>query len=186
MKATSRRSSVCRFYNDSGTGVRDTEDNRITLVPAFDRREELVPLYEEYAEMLLKTDPVFAASLVQQNYDEEIAHLEEKYEPPGGRIYLVYAGDQLAGCVGMKRSDESHAELKRLYVRPAYRGRNLGEYLVRRIMDDAREAGYLRLRLDTLPGLKTALALYRRMGFQETEAYYDCLVPGTVFMEIEL
>ena len=81
MKATSRRSSVCRFYNDSGTGVRDTEDNRITLVPAFDRREDLIPLYEEYAEMLLKTDPVFSASLVQQNYDEEIAQLNSLLTP---------------------------------------------------------------------------------------------------------
>ncbi len=156
------------------------------LVSAFERRSELFPLYTEYAQMLLRTDPVFAASLAQQNYDEEIEHLEAKYAPPAGRIYLVYVGGRLAGCVGMKPSDEKHAELKRLYVRPAFRGCNLGEQLVRRIMSDARAAGYCWLRLDTLPGLTTALALYRRMGFYETAAYYDCLVPGTVFMEIRL
>ncbi|MBQ9664359.1 MAG: GNAT family N-acetyltransferase [Oscillospiraceae bacterium] len=156
------------------------------LVPAFDRREELIPLYEEYADMLLKTDPVFADSLAQQNYDEEIAHLEDKYAPPKGRIYLVCVDGKVAGCVGMKPSDGEHAELKRLYVRPAYRGRNYGEQLIRRIMDDARASGYRWLRLDTLPGLRTALKLYRRMGFYEIEAYYDCLVPKTVFMEIEL
>lgn len=136
--------------------------------------------------MLLTTDPVFAASLEQQNYDVEIAHLEEKYPPPKGILYLVYVDGKLAGCVGMKPSDEVSAELKRLYIRPKFRGQKLGEMLTRRIMDDARKAGYKKLRLDTLPGLKSALSLYRRMGFYETEAYYDCLVPNTVFMEIEL
>ena len=158
----------------------------VSLIPAFDRRNELIPLYEEYAAMLLETDPVFARSLAQQNYDEEILHLEDKYAPPKGQIYLVFVDGELAGCVGMKPSDDSHAELKRLYVRPAFRGRNLGETLTRRIMDDARKAGYRCLRLDTLPGLKSALKLYRRLGFREIDPYYDCLVPGTIFMEIEL
>lgn len=162
------------------------QEENIRLVPAMERREELIPLYEEYAELLLETDPVFIDSLAQQNYSEEIERLEEKYSPPEGSIYLVYVGEALAGCVGMKRSDPSHAELKRLYVRPAFRGHHLGEKLVRRIMEDAAEAGYQWLRLDTLPGLKTALALYRRMGFYEVEPYYDCLVPNTVFMEIRL
>ena len=72
------------------------------LIPAFENREQLIPLYEEYADMLVKTDPVFSRSLEQQNYDEEIARLEEKYGLPKGRIYLVYADGSLAGCVGMK------------------------------------------------------------------------------------
>lgn len=158
----------------------------VELISAFERRWELLPLYEEYAAMLLQTDPIFADSLAQQRYDEEIEHLEEKYASPQGSIYLVYVGGALAGCVGMKPSDSEHAELKRLYVRPGFRGHNLGERLVRKIMSDAGAAGYRWLRLDTLPGLKTALALYRRMGFYEVPAYYDCLVPGTIFMEIEL
>ena len=156
------------------------------LIPAFEKREELIPLYREYADMLVETDPVFTRSLEQQNYDEEIEHLEEKYGLPKGRIYLLYLGGSLAGCVGMKPSDETHAELKRLFVRPEFRGNNLGERMVRRIMDDAREEGYTFLRLDTLPGLKSALKLYRRLGFYEVEPYYDCLVPGTIFMEIAL
>lgn len=160
--------------------------DRIELIPAFERREELIPLYEEYAEMLVRTDPVFSKSLDQQNYNEEIDRLEDKYAPPRGSIYLVYVDGRLAGCVGMKPSDENSAELKRLYVRPEFRGNNLGERLTRRIMDDAREAGYQRLRLDTLPGLKTALSLYRRLGFREIAPYYDCLVPGTIFMDIGL
>ena len=161
-------------------------NSRVTLLPAFERREELIPLYEEYAAMLVRVEPIFTRSLDQQNYDEEISRLEEKYAPPRGSIYLVYVGGELAGCVGMKSSDAESAELKRLYVRPAFRGQNLGELLTRRITDDARAAGYRRLRLDTLPGLKTALALYRRLGCRETEPYYECLIPGTIFMEIEL
>lgn len=158
------------------------------LVPAFERREELIPLYREYAGMLVKTDPIFKKSLEQQNYDEEIAHLEDKYGLPKGRIYLVYVDGELAGCVGMKPSDDrfEYAELKRLYVRPQFRGHRLGEQLTCRIIEEAKKEGYRILRLDTLPGLKSALALYRRLGFRETEPYYDCLVPGTIFMELEL
>ncbi len=162
------------------------ESSGVRLIPAFEKREELIPLYKEYADMLVKTDPVFTKSLEQQNYDEEIEHLEEKYGLPKGRIYLLYLDGSLAGCVGMKPSDETHAELKRLFVRPEFRGNNLGERMVRRIMEDARKEGYAFLRLDTLPGLKSALKLYRRLGFYEVEPYYDCLVPGTIFMEIAL
>lgn len=160
--------------------------NAAELIPAFDCRKELIPLYEEYAAMLLDTDPFFSVSLDQQNYDEEIAHLEEKYGLPKGRIYLLLAEGKTAGCVGMKPVDGACAELKRLYVRPEFRGRNFGEFMIRRIMDDAREEGYRFLRLDTLPGLKSALKLYCRLGFYEIGAYYDCLVPGTIFMEIAL
>ena len=156
------------------------------LIPAFDRREALRPLYDEYEAMLLRTDPTFIRSLDQQNYDDEIAHLEDKYGPPRGRFYLLYVDGALAGCVGMKPLDDQHAELKRLYVRPAFRGENLGEYLTKRILDDARQAGYSHVLLDTLPPLKTALALYRRLGFYEIPAYYDCLIPETIFMEYRL
>ncbi len=156
------------------------------LVSALEHREELVPLYAEYADLLVKTDPVFARSLVQQNYDEEIEHLEDKYGLPKGRIYLVYVDGTLAGCVGMKPSDETHAELKRLYVREEFRGEKIGTRLTQRIMADAREENYQYLRLDTLPGLKSAIRIYRELGFYDVEPYYDCLVPGTIFMEIKL
>ena len=159
---------------------------KVEFVSAMDHREELIPLFQEYAEMLLETEPSFTASLEQQHYDKEIANLEEKYASPQGRIYLLYVDGKLAGCVGMKQSDAEHAELKRLYVRPAFRGNHLGELMVQKIMEDAKESGYRALRLDTLPGLKTALTLYHRMGFYEIAAYYDCLIPGTIFLEVKL
>ena len=156
------------------------------LVSAFDRPEELRPLYQEYEQMLLAADPSFGKSLDQQNYDDEIAHLEDKYGPPRGRFYLLYLNGELAGCVGMKPLDETCAELKRLYIRPEYRGKKRGEYLIRRILSDAKQEGYQYVRLDTLPPLKTALELYRRIGFYEIPAYYDCLIPETIFMEYRL
>ena len=155
------------------------------LIPAFDRKEVLRPLYAEYAAMLLAADPTFIRSLNQQNYDDEIAHLEDKYAAPG-RFYILYVDGAVAGCVGMKVLDDEHAELKRLYVRPAFRGNGLGEKLTRRIIADARQEGFSSLRLDTLPPLKTALALYRRLGFREIPPYYDCLIPGTIFLEYRL
>ena len=156
------------------------------LFPAFDRTEELRPLYAEYEAMLLEADPSFGKSLAQQNYDEEISHLEEKYAPPRGRFYLLCVNGDVAGCVGMKPIDETCAELKRLYIRPEYRGKKRGEYLTRRILSDAKQEGYQYVRLDTLPPLKTALELYRRIGFYEIPAYYDCLIPETIFMEYRL
>ena len=156
------------------------------LFPAFDRLEELRPLYEEYEEMLLAADPTFGQSLDQQNYEDEIAHLEEKYGPPRGRFYLLYLNGALAGCVGMKPLDETCAELKRLYIRPEYRGKKRGEYLTRRILSDAKQEGYRYVRLDTLPALKTALELYKKVGFYEIPAYYDCLIPDTIFLEYQL
>lgn len=158
----------------------------LELLPAFDHREALRPLYDEYEAMLLKTDPTFIQSLKQQNYDDEITHLKDKYAPPRGRFYLLYVDGSLAGCVGMKPLDRQCAELKRLYVRPRFRGKNLGEFLTVRILEDARQEGYSFVRLDTLPTLKTALSLYRRLGFYEIPAYYDCLISGTIFMEYQL
>ncbi len=158
----------------------------VEFIPAYDHAAELLPLYEEYAAMLLKTDPIFQVSLDQQNYDVELSHLEEKYGAPRGRIYLIRIDGQVAGTVGMRCRTDTHAELKRLFLRPAFRGHNIGEQAVRRIMSDAKEAGYTHLMLDTLPGLKTAIKLYRRMGFTDRDAYYDCPVPNTIFLEIEL
>ena len=156
------------------------------LLPAYDRIEELRPLYKEYAEMLLACYPAFAPSLTQQNYDEELSHLQDKYGLPRGRIYVLHVDGRVAGCVALKPFDDTRCELKRLYIRPAFRGARLGEWLVQRIIADAREIGYRALRLDTLPPLKTAIALYRELGFVEIAPYYDCLVPNTVFLELPL
>ena len=158
----------------------------LELIPAYDRQDEVRELFTEYTHMLVELDPKFQESLDEQNYDEELEHLEEKYSLPGGRLYLAYWDGELAGCVGMKKLDGVTGELKRLYVRPAFRGQRLGRKLVERIIEDARSLGYRRLMLDTMPVLESALHLYESMGFRVTERYNDSPLDTTIFMEYRL
>lgn len=158
----------------------------LTLIPAFENKKEIGELFGEYTRMLVELDPDFQKSLDQQNYDEELDHLEEKYGLPGGRLYLALWEGEPAGCVGMKQLDAHTGELKRLYVRPAYRGHHLGRLMVERIIEDARSLGYRRLMLDTMPVLESALHLYESMGFRITERYNDSPLDTTIFMEYRL
>ena len=158
----------------------------LELIPAYDRQDEVRELFTEYTNMLVELDPEFQKSLDEQNYDEELEQLEDKYGLPGGRLYLAWQDGQLAGCVGMKRLDERTGELKRLYVRPAFRGRHLGRKLVERIIEDARSLGYCRLMLDTMPELVSARRMYENMGFVVTERYNNSPLDTTIFMEYRL
>ncbi len=157
------------------------------IVPAYDRREQLGPLFDEYMQMLVETDPLFAKYLDLQNYDEEIDHLEEKYGSPRGRLYLALTdGGEAAGSIALHPLDEERCELKRLYVRPAFRGSGLGERLVDLIIDDARSLGYRRMLLDTLTPLKSAIRIYRAKGFYEIPCYNDSPMIDTLFLQLDL
>ena len=137
-------------------------------------------LFEEYASWL-------EISLCFQNFDKELASLPGDYALPRGRLFLAIEDDQLAGCVALRPLPDRACEMKRLYVRPTFRGRGLGRKLVATILEAAREIGYERMLLDTLPGkMDQALAMYRRLGFKEIEAYYDNPVEGATFMELSL
>jgi len=103
-----------------------------------------------------------------QNFGDELAGLPGAYAPPGGRLALATSGGQLAGCIALRRVDALHAEAKRLYVRPAFRGLGLGRALMEWAMAEAREAGYAEIVGDTMPVMRDALALYERMGFERT------------------
>lgn len=96
----------------------------------------------------IEGDSSFQKYLEIQNYDEELAHLETKYGLPYGRLYLAYDDEKLAGCIGLRKIDAQSCEMKRLYVRPAFRGKQIGSQLVKRIIADAREIGYAHMRLD--------------------------------------
>lgn len=156
------------------------------LKAAYDRKEEVHELFTEYTDMLLAGEPRFEEYLGIQNFDEELKHLEKKYGMPSGRLYLLYVDDRLAGCVGIRKLDKQKCELKRLYVKPEFRGQQLGELLLERMMNDARRIGYKYMYLDTLPFLKTALKMYRRYGFEEIERYNDSPIDNTIFMRIAL
>ncbi len=121
-----------------------------------------------------------------QDFDGELQDLPGEYAPPTGRLLLAYAGGELAGCVGVRGFEAGVAELKRLYVRPEYRGTGVGRRLTEAAIAGAREAGYERIRLDTLPSMDAARGLYRSLGFVEVDAYRFNPAHGTTYFELDL
>lgn len=152
------------------------------IFPAHTQRdiEQARTLFEEYAAAL-------GISLCFQNFDQELKGLPGKYAPPDGRLLLATDDDKLAGCIAMRKLEPGVCEMKRLFVRPAYRSHGLGRVLVETVIDEARKLGYTHIRLDTLPGLMDkAIALYRSFGFVEIGAYCENPVEGAKFMELDL
>jgi ribosomal protein S18 acetylase RimI-like enzyme len=117
---------------------------------------------------------------------EELATLPGAYAPPHGRLLLALVQNELAGCVALRPLDAERCEMKRLYVRPAFRGLRLGRQLVVAILDEARRAGYRSIYLDTLPSMSAAVALYRSLGFQATDAYCHNPIADAVFLKRDL
>ena len=158
----------------------------IEIVPAYKRREEICILFSEYTNMLIENDESFKKYLDIQNYDKEIEHLETKYGIPDGRLYLIYCDDELAGCIGLRKIDDQTCEMKRLYIRPEFRGKKLGNVLVEKIIADAREIGYSYMLLDTLPFLQSAIHIYKKFGFYEIESYNDSPMAASIYMKLDL
>ncbi len=121
-----------------------------------------------------------------QGFDRELAELPGAYAPPKGALLVARADGAAAGCVALRPLDETTCELKRLYVRRAHRGRGVGRLLVASILEEARRRGYRMMRLDTVPGMEAAQALYEQLGFREIAPYTDNPVEGTRFLELEL
>jgi ribosomal protein S18 acetylase RimI-like enzyme len=119
-----------------------------------------------------------------QDFEGEMASMPGKYAPPGGELLLARNRDgEAIGCVGLRPiTPDGCCEMKRLYVTPQGRGSGLGEKLVADIVRIAEERGYREMRLDTLPTMASAIALYRRFGFTPMDAYYDTPIAGTLFM----
>jgi GNAT superfamily N-acetyltransferase len=129
----------------------------------------------------------FARYLVQQEFATEVATLPGPYAPPGGALLLARVDERIAGCVACKAWDApTICEMKRLFVRPDFRGLGVGGRLVMAIIRAARAAGYHRMRLDTLPSMHDAQRLYSALGFTEIPAYCENPVPGARFLECDL
>jgi putative acetyltransferase len=142
--------------------------------------KEARTLLQEYAAWL-------GISLCFQNFDQELAALPGEYAPPDGRLLLAFEDDELAGCIALRKIRATTCEMKRLFLRPKFRGRGLGRVLVERIIEEAREIGYTQMCLDTLPGrMDQAIALYKSIGFKEIEPYYNNPIAGATFMELRL
>ena len=153
---------------------------------AFDSPEEIRELFGEYTAILVAGDPAFQHYLDLQNYDREIEHLEEKYGEPAGRLYLAEWDGAAAGCVALHRLNDTLAELKRLYVRPAFRRLGIGRALTLKIIEEARAAGYRTLQLDTQPFLPEAIRLYHELGFEDMPDFNDSPLETTIYMKREL
>jgi len=137
-------------------------------------------LFLEYAQSL-------GFSLCFQNFDKELAELPGDYAPPEGRLLLAECEGQLAACVALHKLQPGTCEMKRLYLRPQFRGHGLGRSLAERIMAEARQIGYRRMRLDTVePVMKDAVAMYRKLGFKEIAPYCPNPIAGALYMELEL
>ncbi len=136
-------------------------------------------LFREY-EAFLGVDLDF------QSFEEELAGLPGKYQCPDGELLIGQEGNQVLGCVALRRLDEHSCEMKRLYVRPEGRGTGLGRQLAEAIIASARDLGYATMRLDTLGRLSEAMQLYESLGFRKTEAYYDNPLSGVVYWALDL
>jgi ribosomal protein S18 acetylase RimI-like enzyme len=142
--------------------------------------DQVRELFLEYANSL-------GFSLCFQSFDQELTGLPGDYAPPEGRLMLAEYEGKLAGCVALHKINDDVCEMKRLYLRPAFRGKGLGRVLAEEILRQARAIGYRRLRLDTVePVMKDAVGMYRRLGFREIAPYRENPMPGTLYMEMDL
>ncbi|MGH9516241.1 MAG: GNAT family N-acetyltransferase [Terriglobales bacterium] len=137
-------------------------------------------LFLEYANSL-------GFSLCFQNFDQELACLPGDYAPPAGRLLLAISNGQPAGCVALHKLAPEICEMKRLYLRPQFRGRGLGRELAETVIAEARQIGYKYLRLDTVePVMKTAVEMYRQLGFRGIPPYRPNPIAGALYMELQL
>jgi len=138
-------------------------------------------------ELFLEYGKSLGFNLCFQSFDEELAGLPGDYAPPDGRLLLAEYDGALAGCVALHKLELHVCEMKRLYLRPQFRGKGVGLALAEAIIWEARAVGYRRMRLDTVePVMQAAVAMYRRLGFTEIAAYRPNPIPGAMYMELEL
>ena len=154
------------------------------MLTIVDAREEAFihlagELFREYARSL-----PFALDF--QDFTAELADIGQHYAPPRGRLYIALADDKPVGCVALRNFGRGACEMKRLYVRPEFRGRHVGRRLARTVIEAAREIGYDRMLLDTVPAMKAANGLYAALGFKPIAAYRFNPVEGALYLELAL
>ncbi len=152
---------------------------RITEARWPDDRAFVETLFREYVASL-------AEDISFQNVDDELAGLPGKYARPTGVVLIARDHNEAAGAIAYRMVEPGVCEMKRLYVRPAFRGNGLGRELANELIEDARERGYRTMLLDTLASMQPARALYRDLGFAPVEPYYDNPLPGVMYMALEL
>jgi ribosomal protein S18 acetylase RimI-like enzyme len=137
-------------------------------------------------ELFLEYGKSLGFSLCFQDFDTELAELPGEYAPPDGSLILAVDEAEPLGCVALRKIDDGVCEMKRLYIKPEFRGRGLGKQLVKAIIDEALKIGYKKMRLDTVLVMKEAITLYRKIGFTEIEPYRENPIEGALYMELDL
>ncbi len=151
----------------------------IVLASSAQDLADIRVLFGEYSGLV-------AEALCFQNFDQELEALPGKYAPPGGALLIARDADAAAGCVALRPIDAATGEMKRMYVREAYRGTGLGRKLALAVIAEAKQRKHARIVLDTLPKLTTAIALYRDLGFRECGPYLEAPTPGALCFELRL
>jgi len=154
---------------------------KITAVTAGDD-----PCVAQARSLLLEYVNSLGVDLSFQNVEHELADFPASYLPPGGALLLATNAERLAGSIAMRALDNQVCEMKRLYLRPEFRGLGIGRKLAVAIIDTAKSMGYQRMRLDTLPGMDDAQRLYRALGFEDIAPYYENPIAGTRYLELDL
>ncbi|MCI0450368.1 MAG: GNAT family N-acetyltransferase [Chlorobi bacterium] len=152
------------------------------IVPAVSPQQisEIKSLFLEYSNWL-------GNSFCFQGFDEELATLPGKYAPPEGRLYIAAIDGESTGCIGLRKIGDGICEMKRLYVRQNARGLGIGKKLVEMVINDAKNIGYKKMRLDTIAEkMIEAQKIYRSAGFYEIQPYYNNPIEGVVYMELDL
>lgn len=152
---------------------------KIVQVETDNNLEQARLLFESYAVSL-------GIDLSFQNFEEELANFPAGYNLPNGNLLLAIHENQVAGCVALRKLDDDICEMKRLYVLPQFRKLGIGKLLAEAVIAEARKLKYRRMRLDTLPSMTQAQALYKSLGFKEIAPYCFNPVEGTIFMELKL
>lgn len=146
---------------------------------AYNDIAKVKELFSEYINML-------GISLSFQNYDNEFNNLPGAYSFPKGRLYIAFVDQIPAGCVALRPYNEFSCEMKRLFVRPEFRGYGIGHQLTEKIIEDSKEIGYKHILLDTLSSLKNSISIYKQLGFYEIEPYYHNPLENAVYMQLDL
>ncbi len=158
----------------------------VKIVYGYELKNEVKALFTEYTDFLVSGDSKFKKYLEIQKYGHEVENLEEKYGLPYGRLYVAYFENQIAGCIALRKLNNTQCEMKRLYVKSQFRNRGIAKILVEKVISDAREIGYSSMLLDTLPFLTTAINMYKKIGFYEIGCYNDSPLDNTIYMKLNL
>jgi GNAT superfamily N-acetyltransferase len=155
--------------------------------------QELVAVHQTDWESLLRVRDLFLEyaksldfDLSFQDFDKELAELPGEYSEPDGRLFIAYESGRPAGCVALRRIDVDVCEMKRLYVRPEFRGKGTGRLLAERVISEAKMVGYGKMRLDSVSSMTEAITLYRSLGFVEIDKYRLNPLPDAIFLQLDL